>query len=364
MKNLLIILISLISLNINSQTQYSTDTLKTKYIKAKANHKIYISDPLVFSDNLQQNSAVTSTLFSNWNSAYNLSHSHANYLLLTSLDSLLTGKWLAKYGVQKAIHDSLLTHTVGGNSDTSKYLKNKTNHDTIVNIRYNNSLSFDEKAQLYYDFDSESGYYSPVFRFKSHDSYISKLTPYSWTFQHGSSYIVMSSMGVDITGQYMVNGIPISTGGHISDTSKYIINPNFRVRSNGLAQGVKFTKDSTQNDSTLQTIGGVKKQIIGSYNTPSKGLTFSGVVDLTNHISSNYNDLTISSNLAITVSSSPVDGTTSGVVILGDGTHTPTFSGMYGDATKWTIGTGARNLIAFWQLWGHTYFSITLMTIN
>ena len=56
-------------------------------------------------------------------------------------------------------------------------------------------------------------------------------------------------------------------------------------------------------------------------------LSFSGTVDLTTYNSANYNDYTISSNLAITVASSPVDGNTAGVVIIGDGTHTPTFTG-------------------------------------
>ena len=93
-------------------------------------------------------------------------------------------------------------------------------------------------------------------------------------------------------------------------------------------------------------------------------LSFTGTVDLATYPNANYNDYTISTNLAITVAANPVDGNIAGVAIIANGTNTPTFTGLYGDATQWVITNGVRNLIVFWQLGSHTYFTITQMTVN
>jgi hypothetical protein len=93
MKNLLFILLSILCLNSFGQTHTINDTTVTRYLRAKSGSKLYLMHPLVFSDASEQQSGVTNTLFSNWNSAYNLSHSHANLSLLSDIKASDTTRW-------------------------------------------------------------------------------------------------------------------------------------------------------------------------------------------------------------------------------------------------------------------------------
>ena len=116
--------------------------------------------------------------------------------------------------------------------------------------------------------------------------------------------------------------------------------------------------------STKQDDAVLRASIATKANKLGNNLSFTGTVDLATYPNANYNDYTISTNLAITVAANPVDGNIAGVAIIANGTNTPTFTGLYGDATQWVITNGVRNLIVFWQLGSHTYFTITQMTVN
>lgn len=85
---------------------------------------------------------------------------------------------------------------------------------------------------------------------------------------------VLGNGDVDISGQYKINGIAINT--NVSDTSKYLINENARVRSNGLFQGKKFTTDSTKRDSTLSTLKYVDDGLSLKQNTLTNPVTGTG----------------------------------------------------------------------------------------
>jgi hypothetical protein len=99
------------------------------------------------------------------------------------------------------------------------------------------------------------------------------------------------------------------------------------------------------------------KQMV--YNSVARNLTFSGSIDLTSHKSSNYNNYTITGSLSVTIGSSPLDGSVAGIILIADGTHTPTFTGLYLTSGSWVNTSTTKNLITFWQLGGSTYFSIS-----
>lgn len=156
------------------------------------------------------------------------------------------------------------------------------------------------------------------------------------------------------------DGTHQTTGGSSIDTST-----NYKVLTRTIGNSVYVSKkDSLTKYATPKEIHDTAVLLrVSIANIVKNNLTFSGTIDLTTYKSANYNDYTISTTLAITVAANPVDGNTAGVVIIGDGIHTPTFTGLYITSGSWDIVNGHRNLIVFWQLGGHTYFEITQPTL-
>lgn len=137
----------------------------------------------------------------------------------------------------------------------------------------------------------------------------------------------------DVNGHAYDNGVQLSTGSTWpTDSSHY--------SSKSYAQ-------STIHDSI-------------SYLTPVRGLTCIGNISLTNK-NTEYNDLTLSSNLAFTVASSPITGSMAAIYITPAG-HTPTFTGMYLSSGSWS--TSLPNLVIFWYRYGKTFFSISQPAIQ
>lgn len=90
MKRILILLLSILCIATNAQTYQK---IKVNEIDTKDSSFIKLLKPLKFPDLTLQPSAVTSALFSNWNSAYNLSHAHNNLPLLQSVTVDDTTRW-------------------------------------------------------------------------------------------------------------------------------------------------------------------------------------------------------------------------------------------------------------------------------
>jgi hypothetical protein len=144
------------------------------------------------------------------------------------------------------------------------------------------------------------------------------------------------------------------------------------LSTNDLTSVLKTKYDSVslkqnKTDTASNSVNGVMTKYDHAmlfYNTPAKNLTFSGPIDLTNHKSSNYNDYTITGALSVTIIANPVDGSIAGILLTADGTNIPTFTGLYLTSGTWANTTGTKNLLTFWQLGGHTYFSISQPSIQ
>jgi len=141
MRKLLIFLITLISVSAAGQTRFPVDTLIVKYIKSKTVTKlIYISDTLVLKDGTKQTTAFTNTLKSNYNSAYNLMHTHSNSSALDSVKNNGDGtKYLANDGTYKTVASGggtwgTITGTLSSQTDLQNVLNEKisTEADPVV----------------------------------------------------------------------------------------------------------------------------------------------------------------------------------------------------------------------------------------
>lgn len=92
-----------------------------------------------------------------------------------------------------------------------------------------------------------------------------------------------------------------------------------------------------------------------AYLSPVRGLTCTGSISLTRK-NTDYNDLTLTSNLAFSTASNPITSSMASIYITPNG-YTPTFTGMYLTSGSWS--TSSSNLVLFWYRYGKTFFSIS-----
>jgi hypothetical protein len=152
-----------------------------------------------------------------------------------------------------------------------------------------------------------------------------------------------------------------SSGSHVRPDTGYhkgALGTYSLHQKDSIANALKQNKADTANNSVNGVMTNYDHLML-LYNTPAKNLTFSGVIDLTSHKSSNYNDYSISGTLSVTIASNPIDGSIAGIILIANGTNTPTFTGLYLSSGTWVNTNGTKNLLTFWQLGGHTYFSIS-----
>jgi hypothetical protein len=167
----------------------------------------------------------------------------------------------------------------------------------------------------------------------------------AWATAGGGSALTFSLPLINSSGTISIPQSSTSLSGYLSSTDWNTFNGK---------QNHTDTASTTQ--SGIMTITDYNKMV---YNTPATGLTFSGVIDLTSHVSSNYNDYTMSGVLSITIASTPKDGSKAYLVIIGNGSNTPSFSGLYLTGGYFDATLYAINDIEFKQVGNKTYYSIS-----
>lgn len=300
MKNILFILLSIFCLNSFGQTHTVNDTTVTRYLRAKSGGKLHLMHPLVFLDSSEQQSGVTNTLFSNWNSAYNLSHSHANLSLLSSIKASDTTRW-ASGGGGVTPTDNLLHwdsenswYTFYSTSQAGKFDNSNTNPSDLTNrcnwngIFYaSRVLSYSTNGDALYGY-STNGYGIDGESLKGLAGWFNQTgTPTSNITNNVVSIIRNHSSGTsyNITGNLLnISDSPSTTGTISGSLIKGVIGTSERLRFDprvkGNADSTAFIFDthrqllSTDTLFTIKNIGSNKFQVLYDGSVYSKGSIF------------------------------------------------------------------------------------------
>ena len=93
---------------------------------------------------------------------------------------------------------------------------------------------------------------------------------------------------------------------------------------------------------------------------PSINNKFKGEIDLSRQFT-NYSDYTVIANTAITVSTQKIIGGSAEKRMIGDGTHTPTFTGLVAStgSVAYTVTAAAINKVIFYYDGTDVFYSIT-----
>jgi hypothetical protein len=165
MKKLLYVLL-LIPYITFGQTPIKGDTVFTRYIKALpksgiSDGKVRITDTIVLKDGTKQVTALTNTLKSNYNTAYSLSHSHANYSALGNITASGDGsQYLANDGTYKTVSSGTTLNGTGlvrmsGTTvsyDNSSYATNAAIQDSLTQLKADTVNSSRNGVMSKYDY--------------------------------------------------------------------------------------------------------------------------------------------------------------------------------------------------------------------
>jgi hypothetical protein len=90
--------------------------------------------------------------------------------------------------------------------------------------------------------------------------------------------------------------------------------------------------------------------------------TFAGVIKLCNELT-HYNDYTVASNIAVTLEAHPVIGGSAEIRMIGDGSHSPTFTPFVKSASSADFDStlNAINKVIFYYDGTDAFYSITVL---
>lgn len=151
------------------------------------------------------------------------------------------------------------------------------------------------------------------------------------------------------------------------DTHTSLTSTGAKLLYVGNAGTEKFSVDK---DGNVNLAAGANFRINGTAlptSAPNNNITFSGTVDLSNPFYTSYANYTVTSALAVTASSTKVNGSSSVIVFIGDGnsSHIPSFSGFYKVGNNsYDYTNGARNVITFVCIGTSVYYTINVAVLQ